>query len=96
MPRASQHGPLRLPALKYFFEINLYFKGFHEVNTITAHAGTAHGTSGIITFGEKDPEATLLGSFDVPEIDFPLYAKISFHTSSYLLLRIKSNVICLH
>ena len=27
-----------------------------------AHAGTAHETSGKITFGEKDSEATLKGS----------------------------------
>ena len=31
-----------------------------EVNIVTARAGTARGTSVIITFGEKDPEATLL------------------------------------
>ena len=35
------------------------FKGFHEVNRITARAGIARCTSGIMTFGEKDPEATL-------------------------------------
>ena len=27
---------------------------------VTAHAGTASGTSGISTFGEKDSDATLL------------------------------------
>ena len=34
-------------------------KGFHEVKRITMPAGTAHGMSGIITFAEKDPEATI-------------------------------------
>ena len=29
-------------------------------NIVTAGAGTANGTSGIMTFGEKDPNATLL------------------------------------
>ena len=60
VPRASQHGPLRPPALKNFFESNFDFKGFDEVNRITARAETARGTSGIITYGEKDPEAPLL------------------------------------
>ena len=59
MPRASQHGPLRPHALKSFFESNFNFKGFHKVDRITARAGTARGISGIITFGGKDPEATL-------------------------------------
>ena len=59
MPRAFQHGPLSPPALKNFFESNVDFKSFHQVNRITASAGTARGTSGIITHGEKDPEATL-------------------------------------
>ena len=53
-------GPLRPPELKKFFESNLNIEGFHEVSRIIARPGTAHGTSGIITFGEKDPEATLL------------------------------------
>ena len=60
VPRASQHRPLHPPVLKNFFESNLYFKGFHEVNRITARAGTARGTSGMITLGEKDAETTLL------------------------------------
>ena len=55
VPHASQHGPLRPPALKNFFENKLNFEGFHEVNRITAGAKTARDTSGIITFGEKDP-----------------------------------------
>ena len=38
----------------------LIYKAFHEVNIVTARAETAGGTSGIITFGEKDPDATLL------------------------------------
>ena len=38
----------------------LIYEAFHEVNIVTAHAGTASGMSGIITFGEKDPDATLL------------------------------------
>ena len=59
MSRASQHWPLRPLALKNFFESNLNFRGFHEVNRITARAGAVRGTSGIITFGGKDPEATL-------------------------------------
>ena len=59
MPRASQYGPLRPPALKNFFESNLNVKGFHEVNRIIARAGTARGTGEIITFEEKDPEATI-------------------------------------
>ena len=59
LPRASQHGPLRPPALKNSFESNLNCKGFHEINRTTARAGTARGTSGIITFWEKDPEATI-------------------------------------
>ena len=59
VPRASQHGPLRPPTLKNFFENNLNFKGFHEVSGIRTRAGTALGTSGIITFGENDTEATL-------------------------------------
>ena len=58
MSRASQHWSLCPPALKNLFESN--FKGFHEVNRITEHAGTARETSGIITLGEKDHEATLL------------------------------------
>ena len=58
MPRALEHRPLRPPALKNFFESNLYFEGFHEVSGIIARVGTARGTSGVITFGEKDPEAT--------------------------------------
>ena len=49
MPRASQLGPLRPPALKNFFESNLDFKDFHEVHRIKARAGTASGTNGIIT-----------------------------------------------
>ena len=57
--RASQHRPLGPPALNIFFESNLNFKGFHEVNRVTARAWTARGTSGIITFGEKDPKVTL-------------------------------------
>ena len=32
------------------------------MNGITARAGTARGTSGIITSGEKDPEVTLITS----------------------------------
>ena len=32
----------------------------HKVNRIAARAGTARGTSGIITFGEKDLEATII------------------------------------
>ena len=58
MPGSSQHGPLCSSASKNFFESNLNFKGVHGVK-ITAHAGTAHGTSGKITFGEKDSEETL-------------------------------------
>ena len=65
VPHASQHGPIRPPALKDFSESNVNFKGFHEVNRITARARTARGTSGVITFMEKDPEvairATTLG-----------------------------------
>ena len=38
----------------------LIYKAFHEVNIVTAHAGTASGTSGISTFGGKDSDATLL------------------------------------
>ena len=38
----------------------LIYKAFHEVYVVTARAGTANGTSGIMTFGEKDPNATLL------------------------------------
>ena len=38
----------------------LNYEAFHEVNKVTARAGTASGTSVIITFGEKDPDATLL------------------------------------
>ena len=53
MSRASQHGLLRLPVLKNFFESKLNFKSFHEVDRITARTGTAGGTSGIITFGER-------------------------------------------
>ena len=34
-----------------------------------AHAGTAHGMSEIITFGEKDPEATLPASGPINERD---------------------------
>ena len=60
MVRTSQHGSLPPSALKNFFESNLNFKGFLIVNRIAARAGTACGTSGIITFTEKDPEATLL------------------------------------
>ena len=60
MPRASLHGPLGPPTLNNFFESNLNFEGFHKVNGITAHAGTASDTSGIITFAEKDPEATIM------------------------------------
>ena len=59
MPRASQHRPLGPPALKNFFESNLNFKGLHEVNRIRARVGTARGTGGVITFGEKNPETTL-------------------------------------
>ena len=62
VPRASHHGPLRPHALKNFFESNLNSKVFHEVYRITVRAGTAHGMSGIITFGEEDPEATLLAT----------------------------------
>ena len=39
--------------IEKFVESILNFKGFHEVNRITVHAGTACGTSGIITFGER-------------------------------------------
>ena len=56
VPPAFQHGPLRPPALKNFFETNVNFKSFQEVNRMIACAGTAPaalGTSGIITFGEK-------------------------------------------
>ena len=60
MPRASQQRLLRPPALKNFFESNLNLKGFHEVNRVTAGAGTAGGTIGIITFGEKDSDATII------------------------------------
>ena len=52
---------LKLPQYhfeKNFFESNLNFKGFHEVSRITARVGTVRGTSGIITFGENDPEPT--------------------------------------
>ena len=59
MPRASQHGPFRPPALKKFFKSNLNFKGFYKVNRITARVGNARDTSGIVTFREKHPEATL-------------------------------------
>ena len=59
MRRASQDGPLRQPALINFLGSNLNFLGFHEINIITARAGTAPGMSGIITFWEKDPEATI-------------------------------------
>ena len=59
MPRASQHGLLTPPALKNFFDSDLDFKGFHKVNGMTARSGTVCGKSGIIGFGEKDPEATL-------------------------------------
>ena len=59
VPRASQHGPLGSPALNNFFESNLNFKGFRKVNRITVRAGTERGTSGVITFVEKDPEAIL-------------------------------------
>ena len=62
MPRASQHGLLGPSALKNFFESNLDFKGFHEINRIRAHGKTACFTSGVITLREKDPEATLLFS----------------------------------
>ena len=48
-----QHRPLRPPALKNFFQSNLDFKGFHKVQRITTR-----GTSGIIAFGEKNPDAT--------------------------------------
>ena len=41
-----------------FFESKFNFKGFNEVNRITVRAGTARGTSVIITFREKDSEAT--------------------------------------
>ena len=54
-----ENGSLPPPALKNFFESNLNFKGFHEVNRIVALAGTARGASGTIIFGGKDPEATL-------------------------------------
>ena len=60
MPRAYQHGPFRQLALKNFFETSSNFKGFHEVNRITGRARTAHGTSEIITFGERDPEPTMI------------------------------------
>ena len=59
MPRSSQRGPLRPPALKHFLKSNLNFKGFHEVNRIKARAGTARDTNGIITFLEKDLEETI-------------------------------------
>ena len=42
---------------KFLWE-QLICKAFREVNIVTAHAGIALGMSGIITFGEKDPEAT--------------------------------------
>ena len=60
MQRASQQWPLRPPALKDFFESNLNFKCFHKISRITALAVTVLGRSGIITFGEKDSEATIL------------------------------------
>ena len=41
-------------------EKQLLYEAFHEVNIVTAHAGTASGKSGIITFREKDPDATVL------------------------------------
>ena len=44
VPRASQHGPLRQPALKNFFESSLNIKGCHEVNRITERTETAHVT----------------------------------------------------
>ena len=56
MPGVSQHEPLDPPALNNFFESNLNFKGFYKISRITARAGIARG---IITFGEKDPEATI-------------------------------------
>ena len=34
-------------------------QGFHEVNRISGRAGIVPGTNEIITFGEKDPEATI-------------------------------------
>ena len=57
MPRAFQYGPLGPLALNDFFDSNLNLKGFHEVNRITVHAGSARGTSGIITFEANDLEA---------------------------------------
>ena len=53
------HRPLSPDALKNFFESNLDLKRFYEVNRITVRNGTGHDMSGIIIFGEKDPEATL-------------------------------------
>ena len=43
---------------KVYWE-QLNYKASHEVNIVTARAGTASGTSGIITLGEKNPDATL-------------------------------------
>ena len=36
-----------------------FYVAFYDVNRVMARAGTARGTSGIITFGKKEPEATL-------------------------------------
>ena len=59
MPCASQQGLLRQHAFENFFDSNLKMQGFHEVNRISGRAGIVPGTNEIITFGEKDPEATI-------------------------------------
>ena len=46
MPRGSQHWQLSPPALKKFFDSNLYFKGFQEVNKIIARTATARARVG--------------------------------------------------
>ena len=56
MPRAR--AAMLINNEKVLWE-QLIYKAFHKVNIVTARAGTATGTSGIITFGGKDPDATL-------------------------------------
>ena len=64
---ASQHMLLCPPALNNFFERNFSFKGFHEVSRITVQSvlGLHMAQGGIITSGEKDPEATSLQPLSV-------------------------------
>ena len=55
----SEHKQLCQPMMKNFFWSNSFIKLSTWPTRVIAGAGTARGTSGVITFGEKDPETTL-------------------------------------